>query len=102
MNKCLLSVVCMLGMAPWAPAALIPKETKEFDGTLAPAFELQKPEGGKISSKDFAGKPYVLLFFASWCPPCRSELSQFIKIQEKYGKDGLRLLGTAIEPIKTP
>ena len=36
-----------------------------------PAFRLQATDGTTVSSADFAGRPAVVHFFASWCPPCR-------------------------------
>jgi thiol-disulfide isomerase/thioredoxin len=44
------------------------------------------------SKKDFKlsaafGKPIILNFWASWCPPCKSEMPEFQKAYEKYGSD---------------
>ena len=45
-----------------------------------------------VDEKDFAlsssfGKPIVLNFWASWCPPCKSEMPEFQKAYETYGSD---------------
>lgn len=42
-------------------------------------------EDFKLSSA--FGKPIILNFWASWCPPCKSEMPEFQKAYEKYGLD---------------
>jgi len=42
-------------------------------------------------------KVIVVNFWATWCPPCRTEIPDFIKLQEKYGKQGLIFVGIAID-----
>jgi thiol-disulfide isomerase/thioredoxin len=46
----------------------------------APDFTVDDAQGNKISLSDFAGKPVVLNFWASWCPPCKSEMPHFNKV----------------------
>lgn len=47
-------------------------------GKRAPKFLLERPDGGDLSYRAFAGKPLVMNVFASWCPPCRVELPLII------------------------
>lgn len=43
-------------------------------GKPAPAFALPRLDGeGKITSASFAGRRYVVNFWASWCVPCQEE-----------------------------
>lgn len=39
----------------------------------------------------------IVNFWATWCPPCRVEIPQFIKVQEKYRSRGLVLVGVAMD-----
>ena len=40
--------------------------------------------GGQVSLADYEGKPVVLNFWASWCPPCREELPALIELAERH------------------
>ena len=46
-----------------------------------PDFVVYDREGQEVRLSDFIGKPIVLNFWASWCPPCQMEMPDF---QEKY------------------
>lgn len=37
----------------------------------------------------------------TWCPPCRSEIPTFVKLQERYADEGLVVLGIEFEPDTT-
>jgi thiol-disulfide isomerase/thioredoxin len=49
-------------------------------------------EGRRISSADWKGKVVIVNFWATWCPPCRAEIPDLIKLQNKY-KDQLQIIG---------
>jgi len=54
-----------------------------------PAFSLESATDGKlVNSSEFQNKALLLNFFATWCPPCRAEIPDLVKIAEEYnGKD---------------
>ena len=49
-------------------------------------------DGHAISTASLKGKVVIINFWATWCPPCRAEIPDLIKLQEKY-KDKLQIIG---------
>lgn len=55
---------------------------------LAPDFEVQNDDGDMVLLSDNYGKkPIVVNFWATWCPPCISELPAFNNLADEYGDD---------------
>jgi peroxiredoxin len=66
-------------------------------GVPAPDFTLPALDGSKVSLSDFRGKAVLLNFWATWCPPCKIEMPWFEDLQKQYAKDGLVVLGVALD-----
>ncbi|MEJ5212081.1 MAG: TlpA disulfide reductase family protein [Burkholderiales bacterium] len=43
------------------------------------------------------GQVVVLNFWATWCPPCRAEMPEFIRVQTRYGARGFSFVGIALD-----
>lgn len=63
------------------------QESQQENSSEAPDFTVENSEGEMISLSSLRGKPVVLNFWASWCPPCKSEMPDFQKAYETYGED---------------
>ncbi len=74
-----------------------PAFSKHLIGTQRPAFELPDLEGKPRRIEEWDGKIVLVNFWAAWCPPCRREMPGFIELQEQYGKEGLQIVGVAID-----
>src|SRR5882724_8985988 len=63
----------------------------------SPGWVLRDVDGKTVQSADFKGKVVILDFWATWCGPCKAEIPGFIALQEKYGKDGLVVIGISVD-----
>lgn len=84
----LMSMIFFLGACAQTSAVEI--------GENAPNFTLPDLSGKQVSFSDFKGKVIILNFFASWCPPCRQEVPDFVELQKTYGAKGFSVVGIAL------
>ncbi|MDR2325709.1 MAG: TlpA family protein disulfide reductase [Acidovorax sp.] len=59
------------------------------------ALQLQTPDGAPLALQQFAGKPLLVNFWATWCPPCVRELPMLSAFAQQ--QPGLQLLGLAVD-----
>ncbi len=74
----------------YAPDILVPvnedDSQKDTDYT-APDFTVYDTDGNAVKLSDMKGKPVVVNFWASWCPPCKAELPDFEETYKKHGEE---------------
>jgi peroxiredoxin len=86
----------------WPPG---PEGMKAAPGTAggppgsrtAPPFSLPDTNGNIYSSAQLAGKPAVINFFATWCPPCKAEIPGFVEVYNKHRSEGFELVGISLD-----
>lgn len=69
----------------------------DIKGQAAPEFELTSLDGKKVRLTDFKGKAVLLNFWATYCQPCKIEMPWFVQLQNKYGTEGLQVIGIAMD-----
>ena len=61
-------------------------------GKRAPAFLLEGPDGGDVTSHTYAGRPLLINVFAAWCGTCRVEEPLLVRAYGRY-RDRVAFLG---------
>lgn len=59
--------------------------------------EFESPDGAALAMQAFRGRPLLLNFWATWCPPCVQELPRLNAFYEQHRAQGWQVLGLAID-----
>lgn len=76
----------------FASAPVLRQEVK------APQFELRDINGRKVRLSNYHGKVVLINFWATWCPPCRAEMPDLVRLEREHAKDGLQIIGITYPP----
>ncbi|WP_095508732.1 TlpA disulfide reductase family protein [Rubrivirga marina] len=88
----LLAVVAAAAMTP-APSTPPPPVAS----APAPDFALATASGATFRLSEHRGEVVVLNLWATWCPPCRHEIPDFVELYDEYRDDGLTVVGVSLD-----
>ncbi len=80
-----------------AVVTLLPACQGKADESHAPDFTLLNLSGDTVNLSDYRGKVVLINFFATYCPPCRMEMPDFVRLQEKYGSKGFTVIAISVD-----
>ena len=66
-------------------------------GEVVPQFEAHQLSGRSIRSSELAGRPILVVFWASWCPLCWGEMVELEKIYKRYKGSGLEIVAISLD-----
>jgi thiol-disulfide isomerase/thioredoxin len=72
------------------------------ESPLSSDLEWHDRRGKVVHLSEFRGKPVILNFWATWCPPCTHELPWLVAIQKKFGSRGLQVVGISMDDADDP
>ena len=73
----------------------------EWVGKEAPDFSVTDISGKKLSLSDYSGKDVIVVFWATWCPPCKMEIPHLKELRDEFSTDQLEILAISNEPVAT-
>jgi cytochrome c biogenesis protein CcmG/thiol:disulfide interchange protein DsbE len=66
-------------------------------GQPAPPIKVVTLSGQSVTLANYRGYVLLLDFFASWCHPCNNSILHLVEINQRYGRDGLQILGLSLD-----
>jgi len=71
----------------------------EVQEAAAPDFSITDLQGNTLTLSGYEGKVLFINFWATWCPPCRKEIPDFIEATRELKGEGLEILGISVDQM---
>jgi thiol-disulfide isomerase/thioredoxin len=78
------------------PQKLTPVQTNAAEDALW-ALSFDTPDSQPQAMSKFRGKPLLLNFWATWCPPCIEELPMLDAFYQQHKAEGWQVMGLAVD-----
>jgi peroxiredoxin len=76
---------------------LLPACQGSADPSKAPDFTLLNLQDESVNLSEYKGRVVLINFFATNCAPCRVEIPDFVRLQDKYGSKGFAVIGISVD-----
>ncbi|MBN1123424.1 MAG: TlpA family protein disulfide reductase [Sedimentisphaerales bacterium] len=70
-------------------------------GSLAEDFSYTTVTGETAKLSDHKGKNVILVFWATWCPPCRAEIPHLVQLRKEFSNKDLEIIAISNESSQT-
>ena len=93
-----LTIILVLAAGSFACAQTKP----EAEAVAAPDFSITDLHGNTLNLAAYKGKVLIINFWATWCPPCRREIPDFIAAYKELKDKGLEIIGVSVDEMTAP
>lgn len=101
MKRLLVTLVVLLAIAFTARAQWDFDQKYAADlvksGSVAPYFRMKTAEGKTLSLNQYKGRYVLLDFWASWCPDCRKDIPNVVRMYRKFHPQGVDFIGISMD-----
>jgi cytochrome c biogenesis protein CcmG, thiol:disulfide interchange protein DsbE len=66
-------------------------------GEPAPAFRVRGLDGGELTLAGVKGRVALVNLWASWCPPCITEMPSLERLHRRFQPEGLVVIGVSVD-----
>jgi peroxiredoxin len=77
----------------------LPQTQSSMISQPRPDFSMPDLSGTQRNIKEWDGKVLAVNFWATWCEPCKQEITDFNILQKKYSKKGFQFIGVALDDM---
>ncbi|MCC6484976.1 MAG: TlpA family protein disulfide reductase [Armatimonadetes bacterium] len=95
MNKSFRKLALAAGIVGLVASAVLAQGLPK--GSKAPDFSVRDIKGGTFKLSSYKGKVVFLNFWATWCPPCRAEFPEIVKLNNAYAKKGVKIASVSVD-----
>jgi thiol-disulfide isomerase/thioredoxin len=92
----LIATLLFLTLPGLSTAVLAADKTSAGHQTM-PAIPLVRLDGSPMSSDEWLGKPLVVNVWATWCPPCRTEMPSLQKLGKLLEPSGIGVVALSVD-----
>ena len=103
MKRILLAAFLMAATTVWAQLGPEPDFDSKYAtelvkaGVQAPDFKMKTIDGKTFKLSQLKGKTVVLDFWASWCPDCRKDAPEVVRMYKEYAPQGIEFVGVSMD-----
>lgn len=88
--------IALFGTLTFVLPKVLAPTTGVVVGSVMPDFELRDLDGAPVRLSDLEGRPVVLNFWATWCPPCRREMPALDATYGAHVEHGVAIVGVDV------